>query len=183
MAANTVNDTKTDELTREILRGMLRQARIDQGLSDAKVSFFANRKPGWAIRMENRDVSHTERWTWDDVYRWGRAVGRIVRPNPIGLNLPHLAEMKPMMLISMEQAELAGIAVLEMFRQIHEATGADQRELAEALGVGHGSMWALLNSDNPRIITLQRFARALGGELRFELERCDLPQIKINSPF
>lgn len=177
MAANTVNDTTTDELTREILRGMLRQARIDQNLNENRASFFAGRSNGWVARMENRDGADSQRWTWDDVYRWGRAVGRTIRPNPVGLNLPNVAELKPMMLISMEQAELAGIAVLEMFRQIHESTGAEQIELANALGVGHGSMWALLNSDNPRIITLQRFARALGGELRFELEKCDLPKL------
>lgn len=177
MAANIANDTKNDELTRELLREMLRLARIEQKITEQRASFSADRARGWIRRMEAPDTADTRRWTWDDVYRWGRAVGRIVRPSPVGLNLPHIADMKPMTLISMEQSELAGIALLEVFRQIHESTGAEQIEFANGLGVGHGSMWALLNSDNPRIITLQRMARALGGELRFELEKCDLPTI------
>lgn len=60
-----------------------------------------------------------------------------------------------------------GAAVQEMLEITREMSGMSVEDVAEAAGVHKSALWRALNSEDPRLSTLMRYARVYGRPLKF----------------
>lgn len=166
--ANHFQDHLDDERVREDLRDQLIGARRATGLDSAALSRRVGHYEDWLYRLEQKSDSRT--WKFNSISDWGRAVGLDVWVHPV--IHPVLPENKigPMARAGVTMAPFSGVGFMEYARDWRVFHGIEQKELAARLDVVHSTMWAIEESDNPRISTMQRYIRALGGELEFHLE-------------
>ena len=74
---------------------------------------------------------------------------------------------KTMTPASIRRAKAKGEVILRdmMLRELREALGVSQRELARALKLSQPGVWKIEKQSDMQIATLRKVVRALGGEL------------------
>lgn len=166
--ANHFYDHPDDAQRREALREQLVEARKSVGVDMALLGLAVGRYDQWLYRCEMH--SRSQFWKLNTVYDWGRAVGLnvFVHPN-ITPVLPESA-IGPLARAGISNPAFSGVGFLEYVKEWREFKGIGTNELADRMDVNHGTIHAIDQSDNPRISTMQRYIRVLGGRLEFHVE-------------
>lgn len=73
----------------------------------------------------------------------------------------------PMIRIGALNPTFRGVGLLESFRLVREQMDVTGTELGRRMGCTDSSVSKIENSDNPKLASLMRYARGLGGELKF----------------
>ena len=181
--ANHYQDHPSDALVRESLRLELIKARRCQYTADVRrLSRAAGRGEEWLYRLENH--SDSKFWMFNNLNEWGRAVGLRIWVHP---NLqPVLPENKigGLARLGIKHSGFSAIGFLEYCRDWRVHHGIEQRAIMRELEITHSTAWAIEESTNPRILTMQRYIRALGGVLEFQTEPFELVEpAPIATPF
>lgn len=175
---NTPIDHEADRLSREEIRTTLVQCRVvHQRKSARHCALAAGRAKSWMRDLENPKVSNSLHWKFNEVHAWSSAVGLDFMVGLEGIAVLPIDLIGPLMRTAIRQSAFGGVGMLEYLQTLREQMGVRQSVLAQRLGAGRGSMWDLENSDNPKISTLQRYARALGGLIVFDFERIEFPDL------
>jgi DNA-binding phage protein len=166
--ANHSLDHPEDATIREVLRAQLIGARKAVGVDMALLGLAVGRYDQWLYRTEVH--SRSEFWKFNTVYDWGRAVGMnvFVHPRLTPVLKDHL--IGPLARAGVSNPAFSAVGFLEYVQAWANFKGIEQRHIAKALDVNHGTMYAINESNNPRILTLQKYVRALGGRLEFHVE-------------
>jgi hypothetical protein len=168
--ANRFLDHPDDLRKREWLRAYLISCRANKARSRDRVvlSLTAGKHPGWLTELEDRTNSLF--WKFDSVNAWGKVVGVDVTVHP-KLN-PVLDEelIGPLARTGVRQSAFSAIGLLEYCRTWREYVGISLKDLEQVLDINHGSLYNIEQSSNPRISTMQKYIRAMGGELEFHIE-------------
>jgi hypothetical protein len=181
--ANHYQDHQHDALVREHLRLELIKARRCQSTSDIRrLSRMAGRNEEWLYRLENH--SDSKFWMFNNLNEWGRAVGLKVWIVPD--LYPVLPEDKigPLARAGVASSQFSGVGFLEYCRDWRVHHGIEQRAIMRELEITHSTAWAIEESTNPRVLTMQRYIRALGGVAEFQTEFFQVPEPALPScPF
>lgn len=157
-----------DERTREQLRDILINKRRHLDVDTSMLSRTAGKYPGWIYNLERKSDSIT--WLFNSVNDWGRAVGLNIWVHPNLQPVLDWEHIGPLARMAVDKSDYSGIGFMEYcvaWRKQHEI---EQRDIAKALDVNHGTMYAIEESVNSRISTMQKYIRALGGFLEFQVE-------------
>jgi transcriptional regulator with XRE-family HTH domain len=102
-------------------------------------------------------------WKWDTVIGICRAVLVLPALKVVGFDASSV-----MWQAAQTNPDLLGVGAIDlmMCQRIHN--GQSRTEIAELLGVQRGVVWEIEHSDNPRLSTIQRYARALRGRVEFK---------------
>jgi DNA-binding XRE family transcriptional regulator len=169
-----------DQRNREDLAAALKSARLRHGFTYVALGNRNGHGTRWVADLENR--SDSLHWRFDNVWAWGRAVGVDVGLEIEGIAPLSLLKIGPLARMSINDTIFGGVGLLEYLKTLRAEMGIEQREMARRLGVNHGSIWDVEESDNPKISSLQRYVRAMGGSLKFVL-RVREPYEKVAPPF
>jgi len=168
--ANRFLDHPDDLRKREWLRAYLIACRESKARSRDRVvlSLTAGKHPGWLTELEDRTNSLF--WKFDSINAWGRVVGIEVTVHP--KLEPVLPEelIGPLARTGIANSAFSAVGFLEYCRNWREYVGISMKELEMALDINHGSLWNIEQSSNSRISTMQKYIRAMGGELEFHLD-------------
>lgn len=165
--ANRYSDHELDRLSRKTLHHGLEGLRIAKGLLQSEVSTIAGRNPDWLKELDQTDSYY---WKFNELHDWARALNAMIQFNTVGLAVLPEAKIPALMRVAESGPMFAGVAMLDYLRVLRNHLGYEQKYVADRMGVNHGTMYAIENSDNPRLSTLQRYTRALGGALIFEAQ-------------
>jgi DNA-binding XRE family transcriptional regulator len=180
IGANRYSDNDMDKLSRTNLFRNLERMRVLAELSQAQVSTTAGRNPDW---LKELGVTDSYYWKYNDVHDWARALNIAIRFNTVGVAVLPEARIPTLMRVAEGNPAFTGVAMLEYLGALRDYLGYEQKYVAQRMGVNHGTMYAIQNSDNPRLSTLQRYARALGGALMFEGQRYPIRDTEKREPF
>lgn len=169
--ANTPTDHVEDLTNRQDLLRALKSARVRHGFTYIELGRRNGRGDKWVTDLENR--SDSLHWRFNNVWEWGRAVGVDIFLDIDGIAPLSLQRIGPWSHLALKQSTFGGIGMLEYLRALRTDMGVDHREMARRMDVTHGTVWDIESSDNPKISTLQRYVRAMGGSLRFVLRVCE----------
>lgn len=118
-------------------------------------------------------------WKASTVQRWARGHGRRLILTPVGL--PADPNIEPTAIVYSEPdkadewARASAIAVIADARKL---AGISQEAVADVLGVGTRSVWAIENQEtDPLLASMQRYCRAVGGALWVGVEA--LPAVEV----
>lgn len=164
----TPPDLHPDDLgVRENLRDMLEQVREEIGISHRELGERTGQKPATAWKMA-RSVN----WQFSTTQRWaaGLELRLVVYPECSPLD-EYVNLLRP-------QDLLAGLAFdraafKEVVVDARHIRGMNQQQLADALGVSGNAVGHFEKEQDPLMVSMQRYCRALGTVLVVELE--DLP--------
>lgn len=165
IGVNLYSDHEMDRMSRKNLYRNLERMRVMAQLSQRDVSTRAQRNPDWLKELGDTDSYY---WKFNEVHDWARALNVAIRFNTIGVAVLPEARIPTLMRVAEHTPIFTGVAMLAYFGALRDHLGYEQKYVAQRMGVNHGTMYAIENSDNPRLSTLQRYARALGGALMFE---------------
>lgn len=159
-----------DEGLLQYLLRELNQSRVRQGITLAEAARRAGREAAWLSLLFNGTSSVTS-LEWNYAYRLAAGLGYVLRMEFNGASqvLP-MFKIGSMMRLVETLPELGGVAMLEYLRAYRRYMEVEQKSFMESQGLSRSSAWSIENSDNPRIATVMRYARALGGRITFELE-------------
>lgn len=170
---NTPTDHPMDSYSREYMRSKLRQKRLVDGLTFLQLSRGAGRGDKWASSMEGRNSSL--HWKFDDLWLWGRTLGLDIFLEIDGIAPLSLLKIGPLARMAINDSIFGGVGLLEYLKTLRIEMGIEQVEMGRRLGVNHGSIWDLEESDNPKVSSLQRYVRAMGGSLKFVVRDYEPP--------
>lgn len=112
----------------------------------------------------------TDRFPWD--WCWSTAYGLV---DGVGLRLS--VEFDGLPQVSTTFSEMAkkspvfgGIGAMEFLKAAREDLGISQLDLAKTLKIVKSGVYKLENSDDPRLSSIMRYARGLGGSARYKIE-------------
>lgn len=180
--ANHFHDHPDDELVRETLRQQLIQARRETGFDSRTLSRAAGRGEEWIHVLENHSPSAY--WLFNNLNQWGRTVGLYVWVHP--RLYPVLPEdmIGSLARAGIVSSQFSGVGFMEYCRDWRVFHGIEQRDIAYRLDIVHSTAWAIEESNNSRISSMQRYVRALGGVLEFQTERFEIEPPRLPSaPF
>lgn len=165
IGANRYSDHELDRLSRKNLFRNLERMRVMAGLSQQQVSTKAGRGQDWLKELGDTDSYY---WKYDEIHDWARALHVTLRFNTVGLAVLPEEKIPAVVLLAEQTPVFSGIAMVAYLVELRKHLGHEQKHIAQRMDVNHGTMYAIENSNNPRLSTLQRYARALGGALMFE---------------
>jgi DNA-binding XRE family transcriptional regulator len=125
----------------------------------------------WVSDLENR--SNSLHWKFDNIHQWGQAVGVDIFLSIEGIAPLSLRQIGPLARMAIDSSAFGGIGLMEYLRALRIEMGVEQAEIARRMRVNTGTVWDIEESANPKISSLQRYVRALGGSLRFVLHTCE----------
>lgn len=166
--ANHFQDHPDDAMRRESLRLELIKARRCVGADMALLGMAIGRYPEWLYRTETH--SRSQFWKFNTLYDWGRAVGHNLYVHPNIKPVLRESVIGPLARAGISNPAFSGVGFLEYVKAWRDFHEIGTNALAERMDVNHGTIHAIDESDNPRISTMQRYIRALGGYLEFHLE-------------
>lgn len=167
--ANHFVDHPEDIMRRELLKTDLITLRRAGAVSSHKIlSQRAGHGDNWLYELEQRACPRN--WLFNSLYDWGRVVGVDIWVVP-ELN-PVLPEDKisPLTRVGITMASMSGVGLMAYMKDWRVFHGITQKHIAEELNVVHSTMWSIEESTNPKISTMQRYARVLGGKVAFHVE-------------
>lgn len=104
-------------------------------------------------------------WTWNTVIGVCKAVMAIPY-----LRVTNFDASSVMWEAAQRNPDLLGVGVLDLMMAQRTKDGTTDAQVAEALGVERTIVWQVEHSDNPRLSTIQRHARALQGRVEYRLK-------------
>jgi hypothetical protein len=153
---------------REHLRRVLISARkAGDGLTEAEVSEMLERGPRYIEEMERHSRSYF--WKLPSILKWGRAVHI-----DLIMQTPGIPELEVTQRDFESFRKSAGVDwdtayTRNRLLSVQRERAIHNDEMARRLGINVGSLNRIYRSTEPRMSTLQRFARALGGELYWKV--------------
>ena len=66
--------------------------------------------------------------------------------------------------------QFGGVGAMDYLKKAREALGVSQMDLANTLKIVKSGVYKLENSDDPRLSSVMRYARGLGGYARYRIE-------------
>lgn len=178
---NIPSDHPSDARNREDLLAALKSARLRHGFNYVQLGRRNGRGDKWVGDLENR--SDSLHWRFDNVWEWGRAVGVDIFLEIEGITPLSLRKIGPLARLAINDSMFGGVGLLEYLRNLRIEMGIEQVEMGRRMGVNHGSVWDIEESDNPKISSLQRYVRAMGGSLKFVLREREPRNIMTVVPF
>lgn len=168
--ANRFLDHPDDLRKREWLRAYLIACRESKARSRDRVvlSLTAGKHPGWLTELEDRTNSIF--WKFDSVNAWGRVVGIEVTVHPKLEPVLPLEEIGVLARAGINNSAFSAVGFLEYCEDWRHVNGITMKDMEQRLDINHGSLYNIEKSSNPRISTMQKYIRAMGGELEFHLE-------------
>jgi hypothetical protein len=175
---NTPIDHESDRFAREGIRNTLIDYRVTHLRKSARhAGLAAGRSKAWMRDLENREVSNSLHWKFNEVHAWSAAVGLDFLVGLENIAVLPIDLIGPLMRTAVRQSAFGGVGMMEYLRTVRLEMGVAEKVLADRLQLGRGSVWDLENSDNPKVSSLQRYARALGGVIVFDFDRIELPEV------
>lgn len=104
-------------------------------------------------------------WTWNTVIGICKAVMVIPKIKVVNFDAPSV-----MWEAAKTNPDLLGVGVIDLLNCQRVKDGISTTDAAEAMGVGRAIVWEIEHSDNPRLSTIQRYARALQGRVEYSLK-------------
>lgn len=106
-------------------------------------------------------------WHWTTLHSLAQIAGR--RAGIVFDGLPESQD--PMWLMGLENPAFLGIGAISMLKAVRDDLGISQRQVAEFMGVVHSNIWKMEESGDPKLHSIMRYARAVGGSARYRLEK------------
>ena len=138
------------------------------------------RDSGMTLRMIGNTVGFTEdaisavfhpethdpaNWTWDHVIKLCRAGYAVPRLKTFGIE----GSSSVLEVARAGQPQLLGVGAMDLMVSARKGRGLSESQIAEKLGIKRGVVYQLEHSDNPRLSTIMRYGRALGGWVEFDI--------------
>lgn len=117
---------------------------------------------GYIARMLSDDRYPWD-WKWSTLTNLGDALG--FEPDTEVTGFEVLST--PMLEIGDSNPVFRGVGLLESFRLVREGQGLSAVRMGELMKCSDTTVLKIENSDNPKLVSLMRYARGLGGELKF----------------
>lgn len=105
----------------------------------------------------------TEDWHWSTFFGLVDGAGGDVGFRIHGLEIP----VTPMLGMGLANPVYMGVGLLESLRQARHDMGVGVREMGRRLDMVQSNVRKLEAADDPRLSSIQRYARGLGGRLHF----------------
>jgi DNA-binding XRE family transcriptional regulator len=173
--ANKLDDDTEDFEVREKIRTALKVRRRQVGMFAKTASLNAGRPKEWCGYLERPEKTSSFHWRFNDIHQWAEVLGvdlyMVPELNPV---LPE-DRIGPLARTGVTMSSMSAVGTLEYLRDWRVFHGIEQKDLGARLGVGHSTMWAIEESANPKISTVQRYCRGLGGRISFHMEKVDIP--------
>jgi hypothetical protein len=155
-----------DILALEFLRGRL------SGLIDMRLAQGWTKTAMGAKHDHNSDFMNpkapTELWKWSTFY--GMADGAELDVTFKIADLPEPAgNTVPMFEMAKNAPAFLGVGLLEYFRAVRPLTGVTYRRLGDAMGIVESGVRKIEIADDPRLFSIMRYARGLGGSINFDV--------------
>lgn len=139
--------------------------------------FGVRKTMGWQVKDMQQGNGHAhgyiarmlsdERYPWD--WKWSTFVNlaeSLAFEPDVQVTGFVLAE-SPMMGLGAVNPTFRGVGLLESFRLVREGLDLSAVKMGERMGLSDTTVAKIENSDNPKLVSLMRYARGLGGELKF----------------
>lgn len=137
---------------------------IQDGCRGADMAAINGHHPGF-MRIPWDQDRRTEDWHWSTLHGLADGAGSIAMVH-FG-NLPEVES--PMYEMGLINRVYLGIGVLDRLKKTREHLGISHTGMGRRLGTVKSSVHKLESADDPRLLSLMRLARALGGYLRYEV--------------
>jgi DNA-binding XRE family transcriptional regulator len=108
-------------------------------------------------------------WKWSTFY--GLVDGAGLRACVEMNELPHVSA--PLFIVAKSKPVFGGIGALEYLKVAREDKCVSQLELSRRLGIAKSGINKIEKSDDPRMSTIMRYARALDGYVRFRIKEVE----------
>lgn len=148
---------------------VMRWTRQERNIPDSVTDPFI-------LKMEG-SVDLSWRWKWSEVARWTGMFG--VQLHLDIYELPILPTLKTMgeedygWVVAARSAEAfpgsRAYVAMRAMKRIREDRGIQTKNMAHHLGIVPGSLHKIETATDPRVSTVQRYARALGGTVGLRL--------------
>lgn len=76
----------------------------------------------------------------------------------------------PMYELGLNSPGFGGVGAMDFLKRAREALGVSQGDLAQRLKIVKSGVYKLENSDDPKLSSIMRYARGLGGYARFRIK-------------
>lgn len=150
-------------------------------LADVKARIrclFGMRKSmGWQVKDMQQGNGHAhgyiarmlsdDRYPWD--WKWSTLVnlGESLSFEPDVEVSGFVLAQTPMLGIGSVNPAFRGVGLLESFRLVREGLDLSAVKMGELMGCSDTTVAKIENSDNPKLASLMRYARGLGGQVKF----------------
>lgn len=173
--ANKLDDNVEDFEVREAIRASLTARRRQCGMFAKTVSLNAEHPKEWCGYLERPEKTNSFHWRFNDIHLWAETIGvdlyMVPELNPV---LPE-AQIGPLARTGVTMSSMSAVGTMEYLRNWRVFHEIEQKDLGARLGVSHSTMWAIEESSNPKISTVQRYCRGLGGQISFHMEVVPIP--------
>lgn len=139
--------------------------------------FGVRKTMGWQVKAMQESNGHAhgyiarmlsdERYPWDWKWSTFTNLADALAFEPEVEVQGFVLAPSAMMGIGAVNPAFRGVGLLESMRLVRENLGLSAVRMGEAIGCSDTTIGKIENSDNPKLVSLMRYARALGGELKF----------------
>lgn len=109
-------------------------------------------------------------WYWSTFHSLATALGLKPVAEVSGFDLPQT----PMLGVGLANPTFLGIGLLEAFKQAREDQGMSYEKFGERMDLVKSGVYKLEVADDPKLMSIMRYARGLGGRIRFGIEVADV---------
>lgn len=150
-------------------RNMLR-LKIITGLED-------RRRNGTALHAIAKELGHsrdftttpyhpdrhpTSVWLWNQTFSLCQGAMLVLR-----VEFDNIDGRSALWDMSQTMRQFQGVGAMELLKDATQNLGLTNQQLADRLGIVKSAVWKSLEGSDPRLSTIQRYARALGGRAKF----------------
>lgn len=144
------------------------QKIIDQAVQDGAhgtaMAAANGHAPGF-MRIPWDQDRRTEDWHWSTLHSLANGAGAVAV-----IKLGNLPEVEsPMYEMGLINPVYLGIGTLDYLKRAREHLGLSHTVMGRSLGTVKSAVSKLEAADDPKLLSLMRLARALGGFLRYEV--------------
>lgn len=152
--------TNRSTLRVDIIAGL--EARRQAGATLAGISREFGHFRDFMTTPYHPDRHPTSTWLWNQTWDLCQGAGLVLTVKFNGLE-----GTSPVWKMAQLMPQYQGVGAMEFLKDAREVMGMSGNDLARRLGVAKSSVWNSEENSNPRLSTIQRYARALGGKALF----------------
>ena len=152
--------TNRSTLRVDIIAGL--EARRRSGATLAGISREFGHYRDFMTTPYHPDRHPTSTWLWNQTFDLCQGAGLVLNVKFAGLE-----GTSPMWVMSQSLPQFMGVGAMEFLKDARDGLDLSGEDLARRLGVVKSSVWTSEECSNPRLSTIQRYARALGGKALF----------------
>ena len=160
---------------REYIRALLTDARTFRGMSATGLALAAGQPKSLITDFENRENS-SHWWRMASLQRWAMVLNMqfTVGFGDIGLEANRIYQKMAtsdqywadLIQGRLRQPMNEGWVAMEILANIRKERGYEEAEMADKLGIKRGTLQNMERTKSPRLSTIQRYTRGLGGMVR-----------------